>query len=923
MIRSVTLVVTELCNTSCKYCYGEFTKKFLETKNVDSIIEFIDKYKHDNNMSFKFIGGEPLTNFDFIKEITEKLSTKFRSVFSITTNLLLLNDSIIDFFIRHNFKIKVSLDGMELSHNRNRKEWKTVFNNLLILQSKYRENNLEERLSIHSVLSPENISNIESDYFELKKFSLVQEFALNSSVIWSESEINEVANKFFYLSKIDSEFKKKNIRNHLSCVDPKESIVIGANYKLYFCHRKAYEGCLDYGNVFDGITNLENLNKEINYNKKNCRAVSEEANNANKILMEKLKELEGENMKYFDLKVGFSCNNNCIHCVITDKKSTNDLSTEEIKSIIDTIPKGDIVGFTGGEATIRSDFLELLRYAKETGHSTALQTNGAQFSDWDFAVDVSKLLDSVLIAIHSHISTVHDSIVRVQGMYDKTIEGFKNIIKLKIPCRTQTVISKLNIEDLLETYDFIQSIKPGIQMNLTFPHPNGNAYHNADIVVPRYSEIKDVIQSILKKYGKLLSTEAIPMCYLYPYQDDVYNIDEDMRTSVRPGLDPANKNNTFFNKDGFTENYSESMLADKRKAKKCLECVFNDRCVGVWKEYIEFYRNNFDCFPIVECKESAETQMEENEEWGAVIVYGQQKCMNTCLFCSGTSVYSPPEEKLAVAKKEVDYHYEQGIRKIELSGGDPGEFSKIVELVQYIKNKGMKHIQLSTHGRTLQNEELVRDLARAGITQIKIPLYGSTSKIHNLTAQSRDSEGNAFEESLQGLKNCSKYNIPISGYILLNQYNKEDINNIIRVYMENSSKLLHVIIGITFIAQVDYSYTKDWFLPIKDMKPYLNEILNNNPLPKDINLLVMDVPFCVIEKYDNRLNNPFEKFPNLGLHDVEESNRSKISSKIPHYRIKQHFSECNNCCLKEECGGIPENELRMFGYYGLKGIKNV
>ena len=50
MIRSVTLVVTELCNTSCKYCYGEFTKKFLETKNVDSIIEFIDKYKHDNNM---------------------------------------------------------------------------------------------------------------------------------------------------------------------------------------------------------------------------------------------------------------------------------------------------------------------------------------------------------------------------------------------------------------------------------------------------------------------------------------------------------------------------------------------------------------------------------------------------------------------------------------------------------------------------------------------------------------------------------------------------------------------------------------------------------------------------------------------------------------------------------------------------------
>ena len=161
-------------------------------------------------------------------------------------------------------------------------------------------------------------------------------------------------------------------------------------------------------------------------------------------------------MKYFDLKTGFTCNNNCVHCVVTDKKNTKDLSTDDIKKIIDTVSADFIIGFTGGEATIRSDFIELLQYAKDTGHSTALQTNGTQFADWDFAVDVSKHLDHVLIAIHSHVPEIHNSIVRSEGMYEKTIEGFKNIIKLRIDCSTQTVISKLNIKHLLETYDFIQ-----------------------------------------------------------------------------------------------------------------------------------------------------------------------------------------------------------------------------------------------------------------------------------------------------------------------------------------------------------------------------------------------------------------------------------------------------------------------------------
>lgn len=311
--------------------------------------------------------------------------------------------------------------------------------------------------------------------------------------------------------------------------------------------------------------------------------------------------------RYFDLKVGFKCNNDCVHCVITDKKDTEDLTTQEIKNAIDNLDENHIVGFTGGEATIRDDFLELLRYAKESGHDTSLQTNGSMLHDDEFAKEASKYLDTCLIAIHSHIPEIHNSIVRCREqlqMYERTIGGFKNLIKYGVNTRTQTVISRLNVKDLPETYDFIQSVSPGIYMNLTFPHPNGAALRNANIVVPRYSEIKPYIQKILSKWARYLSVEAIPMCYLYPYHNDVdYYLDGDIMKEglkVQTGLDPANKSDgEFFDENGIIEDYNLANRSERRKGPFCKYCSFKDRCPGVWKEYIMIHGRHLDLFPIV------------------------------------------------------------------------------------------------------------------------------------------------------------------------------------------------------------------------------------------------------------------------------------------------------------------------------------
>ncbi len=640
-------------------------------------------------------------------------------------------------------------------------------------------------------------------------------------------------------------------------------------------------------------------------------------------------------MGYFDLKVGFTCNNNCVHCVITDKKDTKDLTTEEIKAIIRSVPRGDTVGFTGGEATIRADFLQLIQYAKETGHQVSLQTNGARFADWDFAQQAAKYLDGVLIAIHSHLPDVHTSIVRVPSMYEQTIQGFKNLLKLRVDVATQTVISKLNIPYLLETYDFIQSLAPGIAMNLTYPHPNGNAYHNADVVVPRYTEIKSVIHSILAKYASLIRTEAIPMCYLFPYQNEVaYNFDEHIVEEHRAGIDPANTNNQYFDQNGITQDYSLSMISEKRKGPRCAQCVFNNRCAGVWKEYVEIHGKRFDLFPILEEKACIEPEACEcsepeeemvNQDWGSIILYGPgTQCMNSCTFCNGQHPDISDQDRFTTAIEEANHFIKQGIRRIEISGGDPGEASYITRLVTHLRNSGVQIIQLSTHGRTLKNAQLVQNLKAAGVTAIRIPLYGISADVHNKAVQYSPTPGNAFEDTIAGIRNCVSYGIPIVGYTLLNQFNKTEINKILQLYIDLAGPLLQeMYIGLTFISKLDYSYTKDWFLPIKDMGPYIQDVLNNHPqFPETLQrFVILDIPYCVAGGYSDYIENKFTGFPNLGMHKIEESNRSEISDKIPHYRIKSYFEACRTCALQDRCGAIPLNEIKMFGTYGMNGFE--
>lgn len=145
-IKSITLIVTDDCNLSCKYCFTLKNSKrnYMSTKIIDNINEL--KEKNNNLKSIHFFGGEPLLNFSIIKYtcyFAEKFNKSIK--YSVFTNGTILSKEIIEIFKKYNFKLLISLDGDLNSHDKNRifKNGKGTYNIIIKNLKKLIENNIK------------------------------------------------------------------------------------------------------------------------------------------------------------------------------------------------------------------------------------------------------------------------------------------------------------------------------------------------------------------------------------------------------------------------------------------------------------------------------------------------------------------------------------------------------------------------------------------------------------------------------------------------------------------------------------------------------------------------------------------------------------------------------------------------------------
>ena len=131
-IKALCLHVSHACNLSCGYCFageGRYhgASALMPLDVAKRAVDFlIEKSGKRRNLEVDFFGGEPLLNWDVVKETVayarsnEKAHNKnFR--FTLTTNGVLIDDDVIDFCNREMTNVVLSLDGRPEVHDRLRK----------------------------------------------------------------------------------------------------------------------------------------------------------------------------------------------------------------------------------------------------------------------------------------------------------------------------------------------------------------------------------------------------------------------------------------------------------------------------------------------------------------------------------------------------------------------------------------------------------------------------------------------------------------------------------------------------------------------------------------------------------------------------------------------------------------------------------
>jgi len=216
------------------------------------------------------------------------------------------------------------------------------------------------------------------------------------------------------------------------------------------------------------------------------------------------------------------CNLNCKHCGAVKERYKNELSTKDIKGLIDQLAKINTRFFaaTGGEPFMRKDILEVMTYASKKGLKTGLATNG-YFIDEKKAEEIKKSgISSIQVSLDG-LEKTHNKIRGNNLSFQRAINTIIYLIKQKIRLvSVSTTVTPINFKEMPELKKLL--LKIGVKTwRICIIMPIGRAEKKELLLNP--DQINKLLKfiSLNKEKIKILVGENLP--FLAEYEEKIRN----------------------------------------------------------------------------------------------------------------------------------------------------------------------------------------------------------------------------------------------------------------------------------------------------------------------------------------------------------------------------------------------------------------
>ncbi len=170
VVKALCLHIAHDCNLRCRYCFastGDFgtQRSLMSAETGKKAIDFlIEKSAARRNLEVDFFGGEPLLNFEVVKEIVHYALERQRETgknfrFTITTNAVLLNEENAKFINEHMGNVVLSIDGRPQVNDsmRRRVDGRGTYSDILPKIKKMADSRGQDNYYVRGTFTRENL----------------------------------------------------------------------------------------------------------------------------------------------------------------------------------------------------------------------------------------------------------------------------------------------------------------------------------------------------------------------------------------------------------------------------------------------------------------------------------------------------------------------------------------------------------------------------------------------------------------------------------------------------------------------------------------------------------------------------------------------------------------------------------------------
>lgn len=287
-------------------------------------------------------------------------------------------------------------------------------------------------------------------------------------------------------------------------------------------------------------------------------------------------------MRWLELATGYACNAACIGCHACSADAGQQMTSAEVLQWLQGARRrgAQHLWLSGGEPTLRKDFLGTLRAAKQLGYQRIkVQTNGMLFAYEHFAERaVAAGMTEANLLLKSLDAQRHDALNRTQGGLRALHAGLSQLRATGIRLEGDVLLTADTIAELPELVDYYAGL--GLRhFNLWLFSLADQGAEDLRALVPRLADAQAYIlqaRQSARQHGASLCSLASPHCTLPTAAWDLL-------------FDAAGMDMLVVNPGGHAFKMEQSRLEAGAFHAVCQQCAVRAFCHGLRPDYVSVH----------------------------------------------------------------------------------------------------------------------------------------------------------------------------------------------------------------------------------------------------------------------------------------------------------------------------------------------